>query len=112
MMSLETIRAMSRDAGIEAAESAVTPKFFWDSDIESLKDGDIDGLKAIPNLGDYVPEGFELVENHFVDSSGFGAEDEPALTIGQFVDKLGTKNGYAITESGQFQLNIGEFARS
>ena len=112
MMSLETMQALSREAGVEAAESAVTPKFFWDSDIEALKDGDLRGLKAIPNLGDHVPEGFELVENHFVDSSGFGAEDEPALTFGQFIDKLNTKNGYAIVRVGQFQIDIGEFERA
>ena len=110
MMSLETIRSMSRDAGIEAAQSAVTPKFFWDSDIEDLKN-DLSGLKAIPNLGDHVPDGFELMEEHFVDSSGFGAEGEAALTISQFIDKLGTENGYAIIQSGQFQIYIGEFKR-
>jgi hypothetical protein len=112
MMSLETMQALSREAGIEAAENAITPKFFRDSDIESLKAGNLSGLKAIPNLGDHTPEGFELVESHFVDSSGFGAEDEPALTFGQFIGKLNTKNGYAITEVGQFQIYIGEFKKT
>ena len=110
-MSLETIRSMSRDAGIEAAENAVSPKFFWDTDIDDLKAGDLEGLKAIPNLGDHVPDGYEFVKNHFVDSSGFGEEGEAALTIGQFIDQMTPDNGYAIVSAGQFQINISEFKR-
>lgn len=112
MMSLDTIRDMARDAGIEAAENAVTPKFFWDTDISDLKAGDLRGLKAIPNLGDHTPEGFEMVQEFFVDSSGFGQEDEPALTFTQLIDKLDPEMGYAITSVGQFQIYIGEFRKA
>lgn len=111
MMSPETIRSMARDAGVAAAENAVQPKFFWDEEIETLKAGNLEGLKAIPNFGDHVPDGFVQVEDHFVDSSGMGADDEPALTIRQFVEQLNTHNGYAITSVGQFQIYITEFSR-
>ena len=70
----------------------------------------------MPNLGDYVPENWELVETHFVDSSGFGAENELALTLGQFTTLVRTEIankdeifGWALMSAGQFQVYIGQF---
>lgn len=59
--------------------------------------------------------GYELIDNLFVDSSGFGADDEPALTANQFDKKLAeivSQHGTvhtAITDSGQFQVYVGIF---
>ena len=55
--------------------------------------------------------GYELVEKYFVDSSGFGAEDEPALTISHFLQKVKAGYYYGITGEGQFQVYVGEFKR-
>ena len=71
-------------------------------------DGDIDCSK-IPNFGDYRPTGWELVGELFVDSSGFGGSDEPALTVKQFKSLVEKGFGYAIIETGQFQIWIGKF---
>ena len=47
-----------------------------------------------PNFGDFRPKGWKLVETYFVDSSGMGANNEPALSIRQFLDKLKTSRLY------------------
>lgn len=64
-------------------------------------------------------KGYELVEEFFVDSSGLGQEDEPALTRGQFLDKLTTlleeyPGGLTakVTNAGQFQVYLGLFKRT
>jgi hypothetical protein len=62
--------------------------------------------------------GYELVKNLFVDSSGLGADDEPALTGSQFereVTELLNEHGtlYAfITDAGQFQVYVGLFKKT
>lgn len=116
MMSLETIRQLAADAGKEAREGGILPVPFWEDVIKAvklqLKNGESpEALRLIPFIGDHVPDGFELVEEHFVDSTGWGHEDEPALTIGQFAEKLRNGRFYAITQSGQFQIFIGEFRK-
>ena len=63
----------------------------------------------IPDFGDYRPDDYELVDEYFVDHSGFGQPGEPALTITQFQKLVKKDFGYAIIEQGQFQLWIGEF---
>jgi hypothetical protein len=56
-------------------------------------------------------KGWKHVENHFVDSSGMGRDDEPAMTHEQFHKKLKPGRGYAITDVGQFQVNVGEYEK-
>lgn len=62
-------------------------------------------------------KGYELVEELFVDNSGFGTEDELALTQKQFekrVKELLEKYGVlysTITAAGQFQIYIGLFIK-
>ena len=62
-------------------------------------------------------KGYELIEQFFVDSSGFGQEGEMALTYKQFIDKVGyilKENPVvysAITDVGQFQVYIGIFKK-
>ena len=63
-------------------------------------------------------KGYKLIENLFVDNSGFGADNEPAHTQSQFeerLDEIISDNGtvYAfITDSGQFQVYIGLFTKT
>jgi hypothetical protein len=56
----------------------------------------------------YEPEGEAL----FVDTSGFGAPDEPALTLTQFLDELEADKAYALVEVGQFQAYVQKFSKS
>jgi len=116
MMSLDTIRAMSAEAGVKAAKYSKQPKTFWDRDIkdaEAQVDNGIvpQAVRAIPDLGDYVPEGWEMLDQLFVDATGFGQEGELAMTLKQFVHKLEPDVGYGIVQAGQFQVYIGVFKR-
>jgi hypothetical protein len=71
-----------------------------------------------PNLGSYVPKGWAEVDRLFCDKSGWGREDEPALTIAGLKRKLtehvaaGNRYGYAIVEEGTFQVYIGVFEKN
>lgn len=57
-------------------------------------------------------KGYSEIETLFVDSSGFGSENEPALTVSQFEKRLAEllnehKSLHAfITNAGQFQVYI------
>ena len=73
----------------------------------------------IPNLSEKgVADGYEVVERLMVDHSGFGTENEPAMTQAAFVQRLkgdirdGKKYGYAITDVGQFQLYVTVFTKA
>lgn len=107
MMSVAQIRELSAKAARKAARLNKRPFIFEEEDRATMRDH----LKAIPNLGDYRPKGWELVETLFVDSSGWGSENEPALTIDQFISRMRSGLGYAVIEEGQFQVVIGEFQR-
>lgn len=107
MYDLNTIHSMNEETGETAKEYGLTPMFFSDrKDFE-------ENVCHIPNLGDYRPEGYKLEKTFFVDSSGFGAPYEPALTFDQFLDEgwLSPEYGYAIVAEGQFQVYIGAFKK-
>lgn len=59
-----------------------------------------------------IPDGWEETNTFFVDSSGFGSDCEPALTIDQFRNALfdhdagNPDDGYIITGEGQFQVYV------
>lgn len=102
MMSLEYIEQLSREAGERAAKEKREPLVaFVDKDEAVVK---------CPNLGDYVPDGWKLIDRLFVDM-GFGTDDR-CLTVGQFIAKVKSGFGYAIIEEGQFQLYIGVFEKA
>ena len=70
-----------------------------------------------PFLGDYVPPGWTKTdEEWFVDSSGFGQESEPALTVVAFKKVLAEYvhdfpgRGFGITSAGQFQVYVAAYA--
>jgi len=99
MYSIEAIKRMNRDAA-KAARGRLP--------YIAKCDGDVDVLSC-PNFGDYRPKGWKLAERLFVDNSGSGSDNEPALTKRQFLGRVKAGFGYAIIEQGQFQLYVGVF---
>lgn len=74
-----------------------------------------EGGATIPSLlpdGDtstnHVPDGWKLVDDLFVDSSGYGG---PALSVDQMKSEMVLDRGYAINDIGQFQLHVGVYRR-
>jgi hypothetical protein len=110
MMSLETIRSMSQEARERAAAEGMVPYLVDEKDISAWKRGS--GLPLpFPFIGDYVPDGYEPEgEALFVDTSGFGAPDEPALTLTQFLDELEADKAYTkpmrLSRSVSFRLTF------
>jgi hypothetical protein len=62
--------------------------------------------------------GYELVDELFTDSSGLGADDEPALSVNQFenrIQQLIAEHGTLtakITGAGMFQVYVGLFKKT
>lgn len=108
MMSLELIAQLADEAAERAAKENKVPYVIY-----SLKEIDRYPSFPFPNLGSYVPNGWELVDKWFCDSTGMGGDNEPALSVSQLVAKLKENYdkgyGYAVVEQGQFQLYIGVF---
>ncbi len=113
MMSLDTIRAMSDDQAKKAARRGSRPYVPFNA-------AEIDSYPPFPfpNIGSYRPKGWELIDEWFVDKSGWGAADEPAMTTEQLkaallaMNNAGPTYGYAIIEEGEFQLYIGIFKKT
>ena len=139
MYDIETIRQMNKDDGQNAMDQGLEPLKFNSVDMNNLKGGDITPIRSIPDLGDSVPNGwsrFDLgkIKDKFTYSSkiykgdaqgqgaffvdqGFGSENEPAMTIPQFIKSLSEiwninkRLGFGIVETGQFQVKIGVFEK-
>jgi hypothetical protein len=119
MMSAAAIASLSKSIGARARLTGKKPAWFTaDQDTgKEFQPGGPDGhkngrqqfMRLIPNIGDYRPKGFKLVDDMMVDKSGFGSENEPALTVRQFALRLQHGKAYAIVEEGQFQVIIGVF---
>lgn len=110
MMDLSTIRHLAEEAGEKAAQKKREPFVPYDaSRVEQ-------SIRAIPNLGSYAPPGWKEVERLFVDKSGLGAENEPAMTFERFCawvrEHMPKEYGYGMVEEGQFQVYIGVFKRT
>ena len=73
----------------------------------------VDGDKSVFKCEaiDGTPDGFIETNEFFVDSNGFGRDDEPALTPEQFLKKVKAGKYYAITGQGQFQVHVSEFEK-
>jgi hypothetical protein len=119
MMSAAAIASLSKRIGARARLTGKKPAWFTaDQDTgKEFQPGGPDGhkngrqqfMRLIPNIGDFRPKGFKLVDDMMVDKSGFGSENEPALTVRQFALRLQHGKAYAIVEEGQFQVVIGVF---
>jgi len=107
MLSLSEIMARERQAEIEARIDGKEPYT-----IESQEELNSMPPFPFPCLGDYIPSGWKAVDDPaFVDSTGMGADDEPAMSVAQFIRWLQIGSSYAITQVGQFQLYVQRFER-
>ena len=106
MYSLEVIKEMNQEAMNQAIDNNKVPVNVFSNGIVNPQK-----VKNIPSIGDFRPKNFELVNEYFVDSSGFGAVGEMALTFNQFLEVVKEGYFYAIIETGQFQVYIGEFKK-
>ena len=104
MYDLATINQMNEERCEEAGREGKEPYLINDN-------AEIEKFPPFPNIGTFRPQGWKLVKELFVDSSGLGSEGESALTVAQFKEQLKIGNGYAIIEKGQFQVYIGEFEK-
>lgn len=124
MMSLEVIESIAVKAGARAAREGKRPFVFFRHDEATI----LRTSKGVPFLGSLEPKGWRPVERVgsvafplFVDSCGFGADDEPALTQAQYLRKLEESlrsahdedakatYGFAVVQAGQFQVYVGAF---
>lgn len=106
MMSLDTIRQMSDKASRKASRQKSVPYVPYN-------ENEIDNMPSFPFpfLGNFCPKKWVPVgEPIFVDSSGWGADDELALSVSRFknllIDNLKHGYGYGIIEQGQFQVYV------
>lgn len=115
MMSLHAIQQISHDAAVRACRENRIPFTVEEQDKEHWKAQFKAGtLKfPFPFLGEYVPQAWKRTDRDplFVDSSGYGREGEPALTVMATIDALTVGKAYAIIENGQFQLHLAEYER-
>ena len=103
-MSSEQIREISSEMARKAKGNKVVPIMITADNLNLLYDQKI----KIPFLGDYVPEGWNLEDEIFVDSSGFGSEGEPAKTWRAFCSYVSEHldRGYAVSQVGAFQVYV------
>jgi hypothetical protein len=116
MMSLAAIRQLSRDAAVIACRHNKIPFVFEQEDIDDFKAHLAAGRTIqflIPLLGDYLPQGWRSTDRQplFVDTTGFGREDEPAMTTRAFVEAFKPGKGYGVIECGESQAFIREYER-
>jgi hypothetical protein len=138
MYDLETIKEMNKEAGGNAKVNGINPLVFNEEAMNLLLHcNNIEPIRSMPDLGDNVPEGWKRFnlgkikedftysykihkddangKGAFFVDQGYGADDEPAMTISQFIKSLSelwNKNkrlGYGMVETGQFQTKIGVF---
>lgn len=115
MLDGSTIAEISRQACVRAAAADLVP-------YAPINPEECLGWTPpfpIPNLGDYRPRGWALIEHRMANSSGLGCEDEPALTMRGFkrwcydATKAAHQEGYqaafGIIEAGEFQVVVGLF---
>jgi len=110
-MSLEVIRRVNTAVAAEAAEQERRPYVPFNAD-----ELDYWPPFPIPNLAYHEPPGWEQTsQTWFVDKSGVGRPDEPALTIDQFKRELRKYvarhpgHGFGIVEEGEFQVYVASF---
>lgn len=105
MMGIAEIRDINRRMTRKARRNKTEPFVPTEAHRAKFADGVLCG--NIPFLADYVPKGWvKEPDEFFVDTSGFGRDDEPALSHRQFALRLALLPpgwGVAMTEQGQFQ---------
>jgi len=103
MMGLSTIRAIQDESRKRAKRNKTEPYEVWPGDKENWPPF------PFPSIGNYNHPRWELVKTYFVDSSGFGEDDDGAMSTRQIIAAIKVGYAYAIVEQGQFQLVLGEY---
>jgi hypothetical protein len=114
MMGIAEIRDINRRMTNKARRNKTLPFVPTEAQRAEFANGNLQAPGArIPFLADYVPKGWVKDEDEFfVDMSGFGRDDEPALSQRQFALRLALLPpgyGIAMTEQGQFQGYVGVY---
>ncbi len=134
MMDPREMNRLADEAAARAKRENVKPKVFGTRLAEPQhRELLAEAVRGIPFMGRYAPANWEIVPRDelavpasmggrlkwlscdedyvFVDMSGFGARDEPALTFGEFTDLVAANPllGWAIAEVGQFQAVVGAY---
>lgn len=111
MMSIEYMQSLADEAGNKARRNKTVPRVFSATLLAQFGQR---GGPTIPALGSYRPKGWRIEEHKLCDSSGFGADDEPALTQRQLKEWIGQHpgDGFAVIEIGQFQVVVGRFTKT
>jgi hypothetical protein len=105
MMALSAIKAESAKAARKAAHLNLQPLLVEKDDLCNIPEH----ISNIPNMGLYIPPGWEKVNEYFVDKAKTGRLGEPAMTFNEFCHVVKPGHGYALIEEGQFQVYVGEF---
>jgi hypothetical protein len=112
MMSASYIAEMSRKAARESCRLGLLPFIVWPEDIVKWKATVAAGRAPrlpFPALGERNPRGFTLVQEFFVDSSGWGGH---AMSMEKLLDKLQVGLAYSLGDIGQFQAYVREWKPS
>ncbi len=113
MRSIGDIREHSRIAARKAAQDGLRPFVVEADDLADFHLTVRAGARLtfpFPFLGDHAPAGFTPTENrYFVDATGVGTECDPALPPLAFVKRLREGYGYAVVETGPFQVYVQEY---
>ena len=111
MMSLDVIAAVNNDIAQRAAQQGLVPYVPVNAD-------EATSPFFCPNIGSLQPRGWRKTSaSWFVDKTGHGFDDEPALTWKQFRRQLAgyllrhPGHGFAITEEAEFQCVVSAFRR-
>ena len=111
MMSVEVIIAVNNEIARKAAREGLVPYVPFSAE-------EATSPFFCPNIGSLKPRGWRKTgETWFVDKTGQGFDDEPALTWKQFRRRLAgyilrhASHGFAITEEGEFQVVVSAFRR-
>ena len=108
MLSPATIAELCRRQARTASRHKLLPLIVEAEDKQN-RDRLAHHHRGMPNIGSFRPAGWTLVGTHFVDKSGVGRRDEPALTFVQFLGAVQVGLGHAIIEEGLLQVGIGDF---
>lgn len=130
MLGIAEIQSINNKAAKEAARNRRKPYVLW-----GVEEVDSFPPFPFPNLGYYVPKGWERAPDvtgsaqffcrddlkgtqvWFVDSTGLGYEYGPAMTLRRFKEALKAyvkdhpDHGFGIVEQGMFQVYIGAFRK-
>jgi hypothetical protein len=109
MYDISTIKAMNKKAEREARSHRRYPFLMTKERLEKFREDPHGSGVSFPNIGDWRPRGYTLERQLFIDISGFGGENEPAMSLHRLTQELREGMAYALVEVGQFQGYLAEF---